>query len=171
MCLTSNNKNLYSINKVKGQKDGSVAAFAVEEQTGKLQFLNQQSSEGMGSCYVGLDQSEQFALVANYNAGSASILPINKDGSLSKASSTVQHSGTGPNKDRQEGPHAHYMDSGPDGLILVPDLGIDKVMLYKINSQSKELEAHEPPLYRVISWSRAQAFRFSSLREVVICLE
>lgn len=144
LCLSANNKQLYALNKVEGQKEGSIAAFAIEAKTGALQFLNRQSTEGRGACYVGLDASGKYAMAANYSSGSASIFPLQKDGSLSPASSTVQHEGTGPNKERQEGPHAHYINHGPDNLILAVDLGIDKVMLYQIDQKTNTLNTANP---------------------------
>ena len=62
------------------------------------------------------------------------MLPINEDGSLKPASSFIQHTGSSINPERQEGPHAHSINIDPNNnFALVPDLGLDKILIFKIN--------------------------------------
>ena len=60
-----------------------------------------------------VDPGGRSVLVANYGGGTVAVLPIGADGRLAKASSLKTHEGTGPNKGRQEKPHAHgiYLDA------------------------------------------------------------
>jgi 6-phosphogluconolactonase len=120
---------------------GAVAAFRRDPGTGALTELNRQSSGGNGPCYVSVDPTGRYALVANYGSGSVAALPIADDGSLGEASSVVQHEGSGPNADRQEGPHAHMILPTPDGrFILAVDLGTDEVITYRLDTGSGQLE-------------------------------
>jgi 6-phosphogluconolactonase len=120
---------------------GAVAAFARDSQTGALTELNRQSSGGNGPCYVSIDPTGRYALVANYGSGSVAALPIASDGSLGEATSVVQHDGSGPNPDRQEGPHAHMIAPTPDGRhVLATDLGTDEVVTYSLDAGSGQLE-------------------------------
>ena len=80
----------------------AVSAFAIDSTTGKLTLLNQVASGGADPCYITVDKTGKFVLVANYTGGSVSVFPILKDGSLGEASAFVQHTGHGTNPKRQE---------------------------------------------------------------------
>src|SRR5215471_950841 len=101
---------LYSVNEVNefgGKPTGAVSAFSRDQKTGNLVLLNQRASHGGSPCYVIVDAAGRYLLVANYTGGNVSVFPILPDGSLGEASDEVQHQGSGPNKERQEAPHAH----------------------------------------------------------------
>ena len=85
-------------------------------------------------------------LVANYGSGSASVLPVGKDGKLGRATGFVQHKGSSVNKERQEGPHAHSINLSPDDrFAFVADLGLDKVFVYRLNRATGSLTPNDPP--------------------------
>ncbi len=129
-----------------GKKAGVVSALAIQAGGGKLTLLNQQSSQGPGPCHVSVDRSGRFVLVANYSGGSIACLPIQSYGRLGAATSMVQHHGSGPNRQRQEGPHAHQILTDPEGnFIFVPDLGLDKIMIYRLDRTDGTLLPGEPP--------------------------
>lgn len=106
---------LYAVNEVTGGRGpyGNISAFAVDPLTGDLKYLNQQSTHGLAPCFVSIEPEGRYCLVANYETGSVCVLPVKKDGSLGPATGTVQCSGSGPNRERQEGPHAHMILPGP----------------------------------------------------------
>src|SRR5437763_13389283 len=107
---------LYAVNeleKYKGRPSGAVSAFAIARDTGALKRLNEQPSEGGAPCYVSVDRSGRVVLVANYVGGSVALLPIEADGSLARATHVDQHTGKGPNAERQEAPHAHCILADP----------------------------------------------------------
>ncbi len=124
---------------------GSVMSFAIEPQTGMLTKLNEQSSEGAGPAHVSVDPKGRFAYVSNYGTGNLAVYPINKDGSLSKASDMVRHFGKSIVTSRQEAPHVHQTIPSPDGrFIYVSDLGIDKIMIYEVKESGKLIPASTP---------------------------
>jgi 6-phosphogluconolactonase len=129
-----NGKFLYAVNEIgnfNGGTSGAVSAFAIDSKTGALKFLNQVPTRGAGPCHVSLDKEGAFVLVANYDGGSIASFPVHDDGSLGTTSGFVQHSGSGPNKERQEGPHAHWIGTSPDNrFALAVDLGLDQVIVY-----------------------------------------
>jgi len=129
-----NGKYLYAVNEVgnfKGGTTGGLSAFLIDAQSGALKLINQVPTRGAGPCHVSLDKNNSFALVANYDSGNITSFPIRWDGTLGTAAGFVQHSGSGPNKERQEGPHAHWIGTSPDnGFALVADLGLDEVIVY-----------------------------------------
>jgi 6-phosphogluconolactonase len=142
-------KYLYAVNEIDhfgGQKSGAVSSFSIDSKTGKLALLNQASTQGAGPCHISLDKTGKFVLVANYNGGSVMVFPIRQDGSLAAASAFVQHSGSSVNKERQEGPHAHWIGTSPDNrFALAADLGLDEVLIYRFNSAKGTLTPNNPP--------------------------
>ncbi|HKW57463.1 MAG TPA: lactonase family protein [Candidatus Acidoferrum sp.] len=130
-------KYLYAVNEIgnfNGGSEGAVSSFAIEKSSGALKFLNQVSTRGPGPCYISLDKTGAYVLVANYDGGSIASFPVHGDGTLGTASGFVQHSGSGPDKQRQEGPHAHWVGTSPDNrFALAVDLGLDEVIVYNFD--------------------------------------
>lgn len=136
--LYAGERYLYAVN--EGQ-EGKVTAFSRDAATGELTLINSQSSHGVDPCYVSLDASGRYVLVANYTSGSIAALPVNACGSLEPASSVVQHEGSSIIKGRQEGPHAHMIAPSPDGrAVLVADLGADEIVIYRFDESVGTLE-------------------------------
>jgi 6-phosphogluconolactonase len=143
LAIHPNHRFLYAVNEVgnyQGQKSGAVSAFAIDHATGKLTLLNQVASRGADPCYITVDKTGKFVLVANYTGGSVAVFPVLKDGKLGEASAFVQHTGHGTNPERQEGPHAHSIDVTPDNrFAIVDDLGLDQTIVYKFDSAKGSL--------------------------------
>src|SRR5437016_3285424 len=113
---------LYAVNEIsdyQGQKSGSVSAFAIDRKTGKLAFLNEVPSRGADPCYVTLDKSGKYVLVANYGGGNVAAFPILNDGRLGEAAAFIQHTGRGHDPERQEGPHAHEIELANDNRFAI----------------------------------------------------
>ena len=128
---------LYATNELEA---GRVSAYAVQED-GSLEFLNDQPTEGAHPCHLAIDPTGSFLLSANYSSGSVAIHPIAADGSLGDATQILQREGTGPNEERQEGPHAHQVTFDPAGKYAFDvDLGSDSVHVSTLTSQGR-LEA------------------------------
>jgi 6-phosphogluconolactonase len=129
-----------------GKNQGSVRAFKINADTFNLMPLNEQPSLGAHPCFVAVDPSGAFLALANYTGGNIALLPINSDGSLQPPSDMVQHTGSGANPQRQEGPHAHSVNFSPDGrFVLAADLGIDKIMIYQVDAENGKLIPNNPP--------------------------
>lgn len=130
----------------EGVPGGAVSAFAIDPASGKLAYLNRQASHGFGPCYVSVERSGRYVLVANYRSGSVAMLPVRRDGRLGPASDFVQHVGSGPRSDRQEGPHAHCVIPDPSNrFALVADLGLDRVFVYRLDLERGKLVSNDPP--------------------------
>ncbi|HYI15270.1 MAG TPA: lactonase family protein [Thermomicrobiales bacterium] len=142
-------RTLYAANEtttLDGQPGGAVSAFAIDRESGGLTFLNRQSSHGTDPCHVSIDRSGRTVMVANYTSGSIAVLPIGAGGRLGPASDVHQHRGSGPNPERQAGPHAHFITpDATDRFVLVADLGLDQVLIYRLDAERGTLTAHEPP--------------------------
>jgi 6-phosphogluconolactonase len=128
-----------------GKPAGAVSSFSIDRDTGKLTLINQQSSLGTDPCHLTLDQTGKFLLAANYSSGSVVVIPVDENGKLGEKTDFVQHTGSGVNKQRQEGPHAHCVTMSPDNkFAFVCDLGIDKVMIYKFDAKNGKLTPNDP---------------------------
>ena len=139
---------LYAVNEFYKNEgpNGTISAFAIDPLTGHLSYLNQQSTHGLAPCYASIEPQGRYCLVANYETGSLCVLPIRKDGCLGEATDTVQFSGSGPNPERQEGPHAHMVVPSPDGsFILAVDLGTDRLMAFRLDRERGTLSPADPP--------------------------
>ncbi|HMO60907.1 MAG TPA: lactonase family protein [Ferruginibacter sp.] len=125
---------------------GGVAAFRFDKKNGKLQPLNQTLSRGNHPCYVACDATGKWLFAGNYSSGNFSVFPLLQDGSIGTVQQTIQHRGSGPNTERQEAPHVHGLFlNAANTRLYVPDLGIDKVMLYHFDAVSGALTTAQPP--------------------------
>jgi 6-phosphogluconolactonase len=140
---------LYAVNEVQNYKSassGAVSAFAIDRQTGKLSLLNEVPSRGADPCYITFDNTGKYALVANYTGGSVAVFPVQSDGHIGEASAFVQHEGSSVNKERQEGPHAHWIETTADNRFAIAvDLGLDELLVYRFNAKTGSLIANDPP--------------------------
>lgn len=153
LALDPQHRYLYAVNETMtfdGQPGGGVSAFALDPQSGLLTFINSQCTHGGAPCHVSVDQTGRFVYVANYMGGNAAAFPVRADGGLNPASAVVQHTGSGVNPRRQEGPHAHSITLDPTNTFaFVADLGIDKVMVYQLDLEGGTLPSHTPPWVEV----------------------
>ncbi|HUG15809.1 MAG TPA: lactonase family protein [Thermomicrobiales bacterium] len=149
LALAPDGRTLYAVNEVPsidGHDGGAVSAFARDPGTGRLSFLNREASHGGDPCHLMVDATGQYVLVANYATGSVAMLPVESDGSLKQASDIHQHSGSSVHPVRQQGPHAHSITPDPTNTVaLVADLGLDQVLIYRIDLELGRLAPHDPP--------------------------
>ena len=149
LAFDSGGRTLFAVNELKtfeGRPSGTVSAFAVDAATGKLRLLNRQLTHGTDPCHVVVDRRRSHVFVANFMSGSVCVLPVRADGSLGEASDFVQHVGSGIDPARQKGPHAHAVTlDASDRFAFVPDLGLDRLMTYRFDSQRGMLEPHAAP--------------------------
>jgi 6-phosphogluconolactonase len=149
---------LYAVNEnhtYKGVGSGGVSAFAIHRDkdgraNGKLMLVSEVASRGTDPCFIAFDKSGKFALVANYSSGSVAVFPIKADGSLGDASAFIRHAGSSVDKDRQAGPHAHWIETTPDNRFAIAvDLGLDELLVYRFNAKTGSLLPNNPPYTKV----------------------
>jgi 6-phosphogluconolactonase len=151
MALSPNRKYLYSIHaKQFGSKDSEeIAAWEIADRDGRLRPINRQSARGSAACYLDVDRTGKSIVVANYTTGSIASLPIGEDGKLGEVVSFVQHMGSSVDPARQKEPHAHCTVISPDNrFVLSADLGIDQVLLYRLDPKSAQLTPASPPFVK-----------------------
>jgi len=150
LAVSPNEKYVYAVNEVADSTrfsiTGYIAAFSFDKKNGTLSFINKQESGGKHPCYVATDKTGKWVFAGNYSSGSLSVLPVSPDGGLAYLSQFIQHEGSSVVEGRQEGPHVHSTVLSKDNKTLyVPDLGIDKVMIYKFNTKNGKLVSASMP--------------------------
>jgi 6-phosphogluconolactonase len=137
LTLSPNGKYLYAVGETNGTRGegGGVYAFTVDAATGKLTKLDESTSGGPGPCHVATDPAGKRLLVANYGGGSWKLFQLTDDGKFDKSAKFEQLHGSGPNKARQDKPHAHCGAFDAAGKkFFVVDLGTDRVWGYEIDA-------------------------------------
>jgi len=161
LVITQDRKHVYSVSEV-GDGNGSISSFSFNPSTGKLAFLNTASSGGNGPCYVTVDDKNKYVFAGNYGGGSLSAIPIKADGSLGADIQPIRHEGSSINPGNQDKPHVHATVLSEDNRYLfVPDLGTDKVNIYKVDvDQSMPLTPASPAFVSVKAGSGPRHFTF-----------
>lgn len=130
LAIGPDGSTLYAVDE---STNGSVGSYRFGPD-GRLRLLNRQPVPGGAPCFLSLDRTGRNLLVAGYSGGFVSSLQIRTDGQLTPVKGQLQNKGTGPNKDRQEGPHMHWIATDPSGrLVYSCDLGADKVRIDRFN--------------------------------------
>lgn len=158
LTLHPNRAFLYCVNE---SAQGGVSAMKIDPDTGALELLNSQPTGGADPCYVSADPTGRWLLAANYSGGNLSVHPIQADGRLGPIAEFVQHTGTGPNTERQEKAHAHSIRFDPSGqYVLAADLGMDQVLIYRMDGYTGKLALHT--VFRSTPGSGPRHFDFSA---------
>jgi 6-phosphogluconolactonase len=164
LAIHPNQQYLYSVNEISnlaGKKMGGITAFAIDAKTGDLTQLNQEGSGGAGPCHLSVDRAGKNVLAANYGGGSVCVAPIDADGKLRSLSSFIQHKGSSVDKSRQEAPHAHSVNVDANNrFAFVCDLGLDKVLSYKLDADQGKLTPNDPPAVDMAPGAGPRHFAF-----------
>jgi 6-phosphogluconolactonase len=145
---------VYANSEVFGWNEGVVSAYRLDPQNGSLSYINKQAALGSILAHNSLDRTGGFLFIANYSVyaepddslpnQAVVVMPIRSDGGLGAPVSSRSHSGSGPNAARQERSHAHCVLASPDNRhVLVADLGIDQLVVYRFDAASGALSAAE----------------------------
>ena len=141
-----NRQWLYAASETAKEGDGQfgqVWSFRFTREPFALESMNHQTTDGDWPCHLRIDATGKWIIAANYGTGNAAVYPILDDGSLGAMTDFVQHSGTGPNAARQEGPHAHSSTFTPDNrFVIIADLGIDQLVIYSFDAATGKFGRH-----------------------------
>lgn len=123
-----------------GDKNGTIISYRIDSRTGELSKINEVSSAGASPCHISVDPTGEVVFVSNYQGGNLASYKVREDGGLHPATSFIQHEGTGLLPERQAAPHMHSMIPSLDGrFVYASDLGIDKIMTYKVDRNTGNL--------------------------------
>jgi len=155
---------LYAVNELsefEGLSGGAVSSFSIASDTGELTFLNRQPSQGAWPCHLSVDKMGKYVLVANFLGGSVSVFPIQSGGQLGEATDSVQFRDLDPDPQRRKRPHAHAIVLDPaNQYAFVPDLGLDRIMIYRFDLNRGKLIPNDVPWIRIKSGAGPRHFTF-----------
>lgn len=162
--LSKDGKYLYAVNEVSRAQAGLVVSYAFDSKTGKLNFINQQSSGSENPCHLSLTSNGKWLTVANYTGGSYAVFPLKKDGSILPFAQHIVQQGGSINKERQEKAHVHSaFFSRDEKYLFTPDLGSDKIYVSQFNDLSaKPLSPAAKPFISVEPGSGPRHLEFNA---------
>jgi 6-phosphogluconolactonase len=142
LALSPDQRFLYSVH---GDEEYATA-FALDRASGQAKSLNRAATGGKNGVRQAVDPSGKFLIVANYSSGSVAVLPIAPDGSLKDQHQLVALPGEpGPHRVEQASSHPHDIVFDPSGrFVLVPDKGLDRVLVFRFDSANGRLSPAEP---------------------------
>jgi 6-phosphogluconolactonase len=152
---------LYCVNEMT---NGAVSSFVINSTNGMLTFINMKATNGQDTTHLNVDSSGQYLLAASYTSGNFQVFQIASDGSIGNMTDNFQSigNGTGPNPDRQEGPHAHQILNDFAGHhVFGVDLGADKVNVWNLDPSGK-LVLNTVPFAPIASGSGPRHMAFHS---------
>jgi len=164
LAIDSNNHFLYAVNEVSdvnGNPGGAVSSFEIDPENGRLRFVAQQLTLGESPCHISIDRTGKFLLITNYTGGNVTVVPILQDGNPGNYVEHIQHKGQSINPDRQNAPHPHSINLSPDNnYAFVPDLGLDKILIYRFDPQTGKLRPGDFPYISLKPGSGPRHFTF-----------
>lgn len=135
-------QRLYSLGNMAGTND-NVASFKIGDDHQTLTPLNSADTGGGKPTHVSISNDQKTLLLAHYGGGSVASMPLDSDGRILPVATQIQHSGSSVNKQRQEKAHPHWIGVTPDDkFVLVPDLGKDEVVIYRLDAAQHTLHPH-----------------------------
>lgn len=144
-----------------GKASGAVSSYALDRKNARLIKINEVASLGGATCHVAVDHTGRSVFAANYSGGSAASFSVSNDGHLSPAVSFEQYTGHGPDHERQQAPHAHRVTVSPDNrFLLVNDLGLDQIHIYRLDADTATLTLNDPPAWKSAPGAGPRALLF-----------
>lgn len=132
LAVSPDGKTVFAANEEKDS--GAVSAFAFDRSRGSLRLLSKDYTRGAHPCYVSVSGDGRTVVSGNYTGGSVTRFSFDPANGIIRRAQLIKHSGSGPNADRQEGPHVHAAVFSPDyRFLFTPDLGTDQVVVYNVD--------------------------------------
>lgn len=146
LSLDTANARLYSIAEKHtelGKRLGAAVSFEIDPWAGTLKELNRAGTVDATTCHIKRDKHNRYVVVSSYGGGKIGLVSLTAEGQIGELLDVQEHQGSGPNKDRQEGPHPHSAWFSPDErFVFVPDLGIDRIQIYALDEEKLTLQPH-----------------------------
>jgi len=136
LAKSGDGRTLYAVNETE-DSSASLSAFALGGKSPV--FLNALPTNGAYPCHVAVSKKHPIAVVSNYGGGSLAVYRLEKNGALGSLAQHIQHSGSGPDRDRQNASHVHSAFFSPDfQRVYVQDLGSDRITVHKVQQSGRD---------------------------------
>jgi len=164
MAFSPDRRHLYSLAELRQpgrDPREAIETYEVDAATGALRNVGERVVDGSEACHISVDPSGRCVLTANYDGHFVEVFPILADSTVGERTCIIHHSGSGPNRSRQESAHPHSINVDPSGrFAIVADLGLDKVFVYRLDAERGTLSPNDPPFARVAPGSGPRQFAF-----------
>jgi 6-phosphogluconolactonase len=164
MAFAPDKRHVYALAEVPGGVRGpleAVETYEVNASTGELRNVGERVSDGTEACHISADPSGRCILTANYDDHYIEVFPVETDSTVGPRSCKVGHSGSGPNRSRQQTAHPHSANVDPTGrFAIICDLGLDRVFVYRLDASQGILAPNDPPFARVAPGAGPRHFAF-----------
>lgn len=179
LAVDSAGRHLYACTEWAGRNEGLVAALDIDPATGALAYINMQPTLGSITCHVSLDRAGTHLFAANYTIAPEGSRPgmavaayrLREDGGISPPVATVAHEGANAIVPTTLRSHAHQSVVSPDGRhLLVADLGLDRIMAYKLPPEGETLELAASPFGEVPQGSGPRHLAFNAAGDIVYAI-
>lgn len=173
LTLSQDGKYVFACTESKTKNAGSVSSFEFNPEKRSLTFINSQKSGGENPVYLSVHKSGKWLINGNYTEGSTSVYPISENGVIQPWVQNFQFSEGSIRPDRQDRAHVHSAVFSPDfKYVFLPDLGADKIWIYKFESDKKEpLAEAEQPFISTSLGSGPRHFTFHPNGKFAYCIE
>lgn len=169
LAVAPNQKFVYTVNE---DNPGMVTAFQFNKDSGTLTKLNDVVSAGAHPCYISINKKGTHLVVGNYTGGNLAVIDVRENGLINQPKQIVQHNGNSVNRARQEKAHVHSTVFSPDNnFLFVPDLGMDKIMIYKIAPKSGAMQAADPAFFETNGGAGPRHFEFHPTKNFAYLIE
>lgn len=160
---------LYGVSRSADRSSGAAVAYALDRATGGLSYLNESDTRS-GSAHIGIDATGKMVAVANYSGASAGSLPVKPDGTLGEMVSYFEYQGSSVHE-RQNQSHPHSANFTPDSkYLVVPDLGTDRLNIYKVDPATATLTPNEPTYFTLAPGSGPRHMTFHPARPLAFVI-
>ncbi len=140
LTIHPNRKYLYAISETGDGESATVNSYSIDPTTKQLTALNQVAAVGYAPCYISVEQSGKYAMVANYTTGNVVMLPIGADGHLQAASDNHLHNDSRAKNTRPRRAHAHSIVPDPNNRFAISaELAMDLMYVYEMDLESGKL--------------------------------
>ena len=119
-----------------------VIGYNVKANGDLTEFTKMANPDG-GGAHIAVHPSGKFLLTAQYGGGSTALFPLDSSGMLQEPTISEHEGGSRVVGRRQDSPHPHWCGFSPDNkYALVPDLGMDQIVIYKIDLDKPSIKKH-----------------------------
>ena len=137
LCKDTTGKFLYTIH----GDFSEISSFSVDEETGKLTYMNTASTGGVNPVHLSVDKTNHWIYVANLQTGTVAVIPRNDDGSVNDVEKLYTISG----KEEETVSHPHQVMQDQTGEYLVVSCqgrkaGFGQVDVFHMNHQDGSLK-------------------------------
>ncbi|WP_179232670.1 lactonase family protein [Paenibacillus rigui] len=129
---------------VAGEASGTGLTYKIDPVSGKLSGIGEQPTSEPAATHINLDHAKRQALMVSYGGGTVSLFPLQEDGTIGPVADKVHHQGKSVVQGRQDSAHPHSIYTDPsDQFVIVPDLGLDKLIVYRLDRDNGKLQPHD----------------------------